>query len=133
MKTKKKLQTNENIPKWIPPEKRMDIYNEEDPSKVRFPRFRIVVASEWDKKQLQAAFEYFHDNESNDTDFVPVNCLAHSYLDDERETGCIDTFIVDDDLYLRLQQQTCPHKKTFVQEGIEYCEECFKALKIINI
>ena len=38
--------------------------------------------------------------------------------------------ICDDDLYHRCNQLTCPHKKTYVDGGVKYCEECWKALEV---
>lgn len=38
---------------------------------------------------------------------------------------------IGDDLYYHLQQFLCPHTKTFSQEGIKFCNDCFKALKIL--
>ncbi len=133
---KRKTQVKKSIPKWIPPEKRMKTYSDygytdhnSDISKVKFPKFRIVVASEDDKQQLQAAFEYLHDNRLIDTDFVAVNCLVHSYC--EPPDG-ISPFVVDDDVFHHMEQRTCPHTKTYIQDGIEYCHECWKALKVLS-
>lgn len=137
MKTKKKLQVpSKPNPKWIPPEKRMKTYADygykkhtDDITKVRFPKFRIVVPTEWDKKQLQAAFEYLHDNKLIDTDFIAVNCLVHSYCE---PPDSLETFVIDDDTFHHMEQATCPHTKTFTQDGIKYCEECFKALEVTS-
>lgn len=138
---KKKLQITSkgrspSAPKWIPPEKRMKTYTDygykehtDDIKKVRFPRFLIIVPSEWDKKELQAAFEYLHDNRLIDTDYVAVNCVVHSY---EEPPESISSIVVDDDLYHRFHQKLCAHKTTFIQNGIKYCDNCFKALEITS-
>ena len=60
---------------------------------VVWTKFRIIVPTEEDKKELQEAFKHLH--EANiDTDNVPVNELVHQYLNDE---GCY--IIVDKELY----------------------------------
>ena len=130
---KTKLQVKKKYPKWTPPEKRMRKYrkNASDSSKIPFIKFRIVVPTENDRKQLQAAFEYFHDNRLIDTDFIAVNQLAHAYLDVDREPGCISPIVVDDDLYPHLEQKTCNHPVTYVQDGIKYCKECWKAMEML--
>ena len=121
------------VPKWIPPEKRMKTYEDfgvtgpgGDITKVKFTKFRVVVPTEEDRKQLQAAFEYFHDNPLIDTEFVTVNQLAHSYLDDE------NVIVVDEDQYRRLEQATCNHLETHIQDGIKYCKQCWKALQVTS-
>ena len=54
-----------------------------DTKNVRWTEFKIVVPSEQDKNDLLEAFEHVHDSDI-DTDFVPVNQLAHIYLTPER-------------------------------------------------
>ena len=105
--------------------------NASDSSKIPFVKFRIVVPTEEDRKQLQAAFEYFHDNRLIDTDFIAVNQLAHSYLDVDREPKYVSPIIVNDDLYPRLEQASCSHHATYTQDGIKYCKECWKALEML--
>lgn len=61
----------------------MERYGEDDSKKVRFTEFKIVVPSTQDKEDLLEAFEHVH-NSNIDTDFVPVNQLAHVYLTPER-------------------------------------------------
>lgn len=93
------------IPKWIPPEKRMRKYrkNAKDSSKVPFVKFMIVVPTQDDKEQLQAGFEYIHDGPLlDDNDFIVLNQIAHSYLDDECEKGCISPIVVNQSLYKKL-------------------------------
>jgi L-lysine 2,3-aminomutase len=60
---------------------------------VVWTKFRIIVPTEEDKKELQEAFEHLHDADI-DADNVPVNELVHQYLDDN---GCY--IIVDKELY----------------------------------
>jgi len=134
MKNPRKPQVTKNIPKWVAPEKRMRRYrkNASDSSKIPFVKFRIVVPTEEDRKQIQAALEYFHDNRHIDTDFIPVNQLAHAYLDKEREPKYISPIIVDSDQFHHLEQATCPHPETYIQGGIKYCKECWKALEVTS-
>jgi len=126
-------------PKWIPPEERMQTYTDcgigdavvskDDPrwKKVKWTKFCIVVPTEKDKKDLQAAFEYFHDNRLIDTDFITVNQLAHQYLEPPDGNPFI---LVDEDAFLRLQQKVCSHPQKYEQDGIVYCTNCWKALEM---
>jgi len=133
---KKKLQTKNSYPKWIPPEKRMKTYKDfgvvdpsDDISKVIFTRFKIVVPTEKDRKELQAAFEYFHDFRDINTDFVTVNQLVHEYKHHDKSDKYSD-IIVDFGLYHRLKQCTCSHPEIYIEDGIKYCKKCWKALEI---
>lgn len=103
---KLQVRSKKCIPKWIPPEKRMKKYrkNMKDAFKVPFTNFMIVVPTEEDKKQLQACFEYIHDNQIMDCeeDFIVLNQIAHAYLDNEREPGYLSPIVVDQQLYIKL-------------------------------
>ena len=57
--------------------------------KVDFTKFVIVVPTEKDKKVLREAFEHIHYSDIN-TDFVPVNQLAHMYLDEAEHLIVVD-------------------------------------------
>lgn len=123
-------------PKWVPPEDRMKKYGDfgvtlKNPSveKVKWTKFCIVVPTAEDKKELQAAFEYFHDNPLIDTDFVTVNQLAHLYLDEPASPVQI---IVDEDTFRKMEQEMCQHKDTYVENGIKYCKKCWKALEVTS-
>jgi hypothetical protein len=141
MKKKKiKLQINKKfgIPKWIPPEKRMKTYEDfgvvepgDDPSKVIFTRFEIVVPTEKDREELQAAFEYFHDCPNTDTDFVTINQLVHEYKHCDKDK--YSNIIVDFGLYYRLKQSSCLHTDIYIVDGIKYCKECLKALEVKSV
>ena len=100
--------------------------------KVKWIEFRIVVPDEETKQQLQAAFEYLHDNKLIDTDFMAVNALVHSYLTPEREEGTRNVIIVDPDLFHKTKQKTCPHKETYIDEGMEICKDCGMMVKITS-
>jgi len=78
------------LPKWISPQKRMWKYKDfgittftlgkdKKWKKVRWTKYKIVVPTEEDRKQIVAAMEYFHDMREIDTDFIPVNQLVHEY------------------------------------------------------
>lgn len=111
MKKKIKLQVSSKargpgFPKWIPPEKIMRQYPEnlKDTTKVKFVKFRIVVPTEDDKRQLQACFEYIHDNPIMDCeeDFIALNQVAHSYVDSTLEPGHPEMIVVNEKLYKKL-------------------------------
>ena len=115
-------------PKWIPPEKRMR-HNERDYGiegsepmtdskwkKVKWPEFFIIVPDLDTKEQLKAAFEYLHDNKHIDPDFIPVNCLIHSYCDPEE--CAYDPFIVDFDKFQHMKQIYCHHKKDALSQNL---------------
>lgn len=67
----------------------------EDCSDVPWTKFKIVVPTEEDKKELLEAFRHLHYTDC-DTQFVTVNQLVHVYLD-EPESPC--GIVVDKDLY----------------------------------
>ena len=90
------------LPKRLPPEKRMRIYDESIPQEEqKWIEFRIVVPDEETKQQLQAAFEYLHDNRLIDTDFMAVNAAVHSYLE---PPDSISPFVVDSKLFNKLKK-----------------------------
>ncbi len=47
-------------------------------------KFKVVCATEEDKKQLLLAFRHIHDADI-DTGFICVNQLAHLYLDEAKD------------------------------------------------
>jgi hypothetical protein len=78
----------------------MERYKDEDMgdvTNVNWTKFKIVVPTEKDKKDLQEAFEHIHYS-GIDTNYVPVNQLAHLYLE-----GAGYMIVVDDDLYDTLE------------------------------
>lgn len=62
--------------------------------KVNWTKYKIVVPTKKDKKDLMEAFEHFHYADI-DTDYVPVNQLAHEYINGSN-------IIVDKELYRKL-------------------------------
>jgi hypothetical protein len=70
--------------------------------KQKWVMFYIVAPDQDAKEQLEAGFEYLHDNRLIDTDFMAVNAIVHSYLNQYREAGCKSCIIVDPKLYKKL-------------------------------
>lgn len=122
--------TKKNNKKWIPPQKRMKKYKDfgvtnKKPSveKVKWTEFIIIVPSTADKKEVQAAMEYFHDMQETDTDFVTVNQFVHEYEHGD-ESDKHSRLLVDDDMFRQLKQRICPHTETYIDSGIKYCKLC---------
>lgn len=93
--------------KHVPPEKRLIRYEQyrdfpDNIKRVKFTKFKIVVPTKKDKKQLQAAFEYLHNQRTIDTDFIAVNQVVHEY--DYGEPCKPDNIIVDKNLYKQLTE-----------------------------
>lgn len=70
-----------------------------DWNKVKWTKFKIVVPTKADEKELRDAFRHIHDS-SIDTDYVTVNQLAHQYQEDN---GC--NIVVDKELYEALNKK----------------------------
>ena len=123
---------NPIYPKWIPPEKRMQVYDESvPPEKQPWVQFMIVAPDQYTKDQLQAGFEFIHDNNSvMDNDFMAVNSIAHSYIDDTLDDkGVICPIVVDKPLYRMLLQRSCKHDcEHYFYDNIEFCKHCHKCL-----
>lgn len=68
----------------------------EELNKVEWTKYKIIVPTEEDKKELMEAFEHFHYSEI-DTDFIAVNQLAHEYQDH-------NSIIVDKELFEKLNK-----------------------------
>lgn len=81
--------------KRIPPEKRMKRYRDFKLENVEWTNFVIVVPTDRDKQEVQAALEYLHNSRDIDTDFIPVNQLVHEYDHGEGRSQ----IIVDKQLY----------------------------------
>ena len=125
------------FPKWIPPEKRMRQYrkNVKDSTKIPFINFRIVVPTEDDKRQLQAAFEFIHDGPVMDTeeDYIIINQLAHSYIDDTLEEGAESPILVDSNLFKQVRRETCKHNREhYFYDQMEFCKDCHKCLAVTS-
>lgn len=94
--------------KNIPPERRLKRYADHgytsakcNIEKVKFTKFKIVVPTQKDKEQLQAAFEYLH-NQDIDTDFIAVNQVVHEY--DYQDPKRPDNIIVNKQLFNELNK-----------------------------
>lgn len=72
-----------------------------DFTKVEWTKYKIIVPTKKDRKELMNAFEHIHNSDIN-TDFITVNQLAHEYLTEEREPGAYNNIIVDKELYKKL-------------------------------
>jgi len=82
-------------------------YGKKPIEKIKWTQYKIIVPTERDKKELEAAFEHIHYSDIN-TEYVAVNQLVHEYLTQER-TGDEKTknnIIVDKKLYESLQNKT---------------------------
>jgi aminopeptidase-like protein len=71
---------------------------QEELKKINWTKYKIIVPTEHDKEELEAAFEHIHYSDI-DTDFVTVNQLAHEYLNNDRIEGSYNNIIVDYDLF----------------------------------
>ena len=134
---KRKLQITskargKSFPKWIPPEKRMRVYDESIPQKdQKWVQFMIVAPDRDTKEQLQAGFEFIHDSSLMDHgDFMAINSIAHSYIDDSLgDKGVISPIVVDKELYRTLLQRACKHDcEHYFYDNIEFCKHCHKCL-----
>jgi len=76
------------------PEEQKDI----DWTTFPFTKFKIVVPSKKDKKEIMSACKHLHDSRDIDTNYVTVNQLVHSYMDVANDP----TIIVDKKLYEKL-------------------------------
>jgi len=82
-------------------DKTKDDLSKEDMKKVEWTRYKIVVPTEIDRRELMEAFEHFH-YEGYDSDIIAANQLAHEYLDEERMEGGMNNIIVDEELFNKL-------------------------------
>ena len=79
----------------------MDKYNEEETlDGVIWTKYKIIVPTERDRKELMDAFEHIHDSDINN-DFVVINQLMHEYMTPERSGNpkSINNIVVNKDLY----------------------------------
>lgn len=71
-------------------------------NKIDWTKYKIIVPTEKDKKDLMAAFEHIHYSDI-DTDYVTVNQLAHEYLNEEIADGTLNNIIVDENLFKKIE------------------------------
>ena len=84
----------------------MEKYGDKDLKDVKWTKYKIIVPTERDRKELMDAFEEIHNTWEIDTEYVAVNQLAHEYLSEEN-TGDPQTknnIIVDKELYKKLNK-----------------------------
>lgn len=81
--------------------KRYEDYEEDNRP---WTKYKIVVPTEQDRKELMEAFEYFHYGSDTDAENIVVNQLIHEYLDEERMEGAKNNIIVDEKLYNKLNK-----------------------------
>jgi hypothetical protein len=73
-------------------------------NKIDWTKYKIIVPTEKDKKELETAFEHIHYSDI-DTDFITVNQLAHEYLNDEASEGTHNNIIVDEKLFKSIENR----------------------------
>jgi hypothetical protein len=76
----------------------------EELNKIDWTKYKIIVPTEKDKKDLEDAFEHIHYSDI-DTDFITVNQLAHEYLNDEVAEGTYNNIIVDETLFKSIENR----------------------------
>lgn len=72
----------------------------EELENVKWTKFKIIVPTEEDKKELEEGFRHIHDTWEVDKDYIVVNQLSHAYLNEEE--GYMNNIIVDEELYNKL-------------------------------
>lgn len=82
----------------------MKTYDDRPIGSIDWTKYKIVVPTEEDKKELEEAFEHLHYTDC-DTNFVTVNQLIHEYLTPERSGNpqTRNNIIVNKDLYEQLR------------------------------
>ena len=76
----------------------------EELNKIAWTKYKIIVPTEKDKKDLMEAFEHIHYSDI-DTEFITVNQLAHEYLNEEVAEGTSNNIIVDSELFKSLEKK----------------------------
>lgn len=78
----------------------MQTYDDKPIDEINWTKYKIIVPTEHDKKELEEAFEHLHYTEC-DTNFVAVNQLIHEYLTPERSGNprTQNNIIVNKNLY----------------------------------
>lgn len=83
----------------------MKKYDDKPVEEIQWTKYKIVVPTEEDKKELEEALEHLHYTDC-DTDYVAVNQLIHEYLTPEvtGDPKSKNNIIVDEELYNKLNQ-----------------------------
>ena len=81
--------------------------NEESVENVTWTKYKIIVPTERDRKELMDSFESIHNTWEVDTGIVAVNQLVHEYLTPERSGNPLtkNNIIVDKELYDKLDEE----------------------------
>jgi hypothetical protein len=87
-------------------DKSKDDLTDEEWKNVEWVKYKIVVPTEEDKKELEEAFEHLHYSDI-DTDNIPVNQLVHEYYTAERsgDPNTKNNIILDKELYNELSSE----------------------------
>lgn len=88
-------------PKFDKKRRNTDELTNEEFANVEWTKFKIIVPTEKDKRELEEALHYLH-NSDIDTDYIAVNQLVHTYLNEEE--GYENNIIVDKDLFEKLPE-----------------------------
>lgn len=93
---------------------------------------RIVVKDEDDKKQLLLASRYIHDLDCIDTDFLPVNAIAHLYQSEDliivssnKNTLEVPTELVQEILELQGAECRYDHHGYCQEHNLQMKDECW--------
>lgn len=86
-------------------DKTKDDLTDEEWKKLRWTKYKIVVPTQEDKKELEEAFEHLHYSDI-DTDYIAVNQLVHEYITPENSGNpkVNNNIVVDEDLYNQLNK-----------------------------
>lgn len=71
---------------------------------IQWTKYKIIVPTESDKEELEAAFEHIHYSDI-DTDIIAVNQLAHEYLTPDKMDGAFNNIIVNESLFKKLNKR----------------------------
>jgi hypothetical protein len=84
----------------------MNEYNDKPIEEVIWTKYKIIVPTEEDKKELENAFEHLHHTDC-DTNLVAVNQLIHEYLTPEitGDSNTRNNIIVNKELYKQLNNE----------------------------
>jgi hypothetical protein len=83
----------------------------EELKKIRWTKFKIIVPTKKDKKDIIEALKHFHDSDI-DTDFIPVNQLAHEYLNGSN-------VVVDPIMYKSIEEQEAESRRNKLKDIVK--------------
>lgn len=82
-------------------DKSSEYLTKDEISNVSWTKYKIIVPTHQDKKELEEAFRHIHYSDI-DTDYVTVNQLAHEYLNQSEGDAYFNNIIVDEELYKKI-------------------------------